>query len=259
MQFGLFGKLIEDARENKSFVLVTVVDASGSTPAKVGFRMAVYDDGTSHGSVGGGNLEHTAHQLAMELLQTGKPGFTKTFSMEKDLNMTCGGHCQLFFEPYAPWRLTIAGGGHVAQAIAPLAVSLGFVVDILDDRPEIAQVTWPEGVTVRLGDFMELSRDLKPGNRHMAMVMTYQHVKDADAAAALLEHDFAYLGVIGSRKKALGLKRQLLERGKDPGRVERLRTPVGFPIGAQTPAEIAVSVVAELIAVRSGTPLMAWT
>ncbi len=258
MQFGLFAKLIEDARENKDFVLVTVVDAHGSTPGKTGFRLAAYADGTTHGTIGGGNLEHTAVRLALELLKSGGPAFTKTFSMEKDFSMTCGGQIQLFFEPYSPWRLTIAGGGHVAQAIVPLALSAGFLVDILDDRPEIAGLAWPEGVRVRIGEFPELCAKLAVGARHCALVMTYQHLRDATAAGCLLRHDFTYLGVIGSRKKSLGLRRSLLESGVPAERVESLRTPVGVPIGAQTPPEIAVSVVAELIAVRSGMPLMPW-
>ena len=258
MQFGLFAKLVEDARENKDFVLVTCVDAHGSTPARTGFRMAVYADGTQHGTVGGGNLEHTAHQLARELLKSGQPAFTRTFSMEKDLNMSCGGQVQLFFEPYSPWRLTIAGGGHVAQAVAPLALSAGFLVEILDDRPEVADFPWPAGVRVHIGEFPALCTGLTVGARHCALVMTYQHARDAEAAACLLRHDFTYVGVIGSRKKALGMKRQLLETGISADRVEGLRTPVGIPIGAQTPAEIAVSVVAELIAVRAGLPLRPW-
>ena len=258
MQFGLFAKIIEDARENKDFVLITVVDAHGSTPGKTGFRMAAYADGTTHGTIGGGNLEHTAVQQAMALLKSGGPAFIRSFSMEKDFAMTCGGQIQLFFEPYSPWRLTIAGGGHVAQAIAPLALSAGFVVDILDDRPEIADLAWPAGVRVRIGDLPDLCANVTVGARHCALVMTYQHLRDAEAAAALLHHEFTYLGIIGSKKKALGMRRSLLESGADPARVENLRTPVGVPIGAQTAAEIAVSVVAELIAVRAGMPLLPW-
>jgi xanthine dehydrogenase accessory factor len=254
----LFGKLIEDARENKHFVLVTVVEADGSTPARVGFRMAVYADGSQHGTVGGGNLEHTAHRLSIELLRAGGPAFLRSFSMEKDLNMACGGEVRLFFEPYSPWRLTIAGGGHVAQAVAPLALSAGFLVEILDDRPEIAEAPWPVGVRVRIGALADLCAELTPGPRHCALVMTYQHVRDAEAAAGLLSHDLTYLGVIGSRTKAEGLRRALLALGTSAERVERLRTPVGFPIGAQTPVEIAVSIVAELIAVRAGRPLQSW-
>lgn len=258
MQFGLFGKLIEDARENKDFVLVTVVEADGSTPARAGFRMAVYADGSQHGSVGGGNLEHTAHRLALDLLRTGGPAFLRAFSMAADLNMACGGDVRLFFEPYTPWRLTITGGGHVAQAIAPLAQSAGFVVEILDDRPEIANAPWPTGVRVRIGDFDELCAGLDVGARHCGLVMTYQHLRDAEAAAALLRHDLTYLGVIGSRTKAERMRQTLVDAGAPADRVERLRTPVGVPIGAQTPLEIAVSVVAELIAVRSGKPLQPW-
>lgn len=258
MQFGLFGKLIEDAQENRDFVLVTVVEADGSSPARVGFRMAVYADGSQRGTVGGGNLEHTAQGIARELLRSGAPASLRSFSLEKDLGMACGGEVRLFFEPYSPWRLTIAGGGHVAQAIAPLALSAGFLVEILDDRPEIARAPWPEGVPVRIGALHDLCAELTPGPRHLALVMTYQHGRDAEAAAGLLRHDLVYVGVIGSRTKAEGLRRALLDSGAPVERVERLRTPVGVPIGAQTPAEIAVSVVAELIAVRAGRPLQSW-
>ncbi len=258
MQFTIFRKLLENLSENQDFVLITCVDTSGSTPARTGFRMIVHADGDQIGTVGGGNLEHTARRMALELLESGKPAFMKTFSMEKDLNMTCGGQCSLLFEPHSPWRLTIVGGGHVAQATAPLAASVGFLVNILDDRPEIAEHSWPEGVHVEIGDVEELCARQKAGARHAALVMTYMHKKDFEAAAALSAHPFRYFGIIGSRKKALGLKKSLMEKGVPADVVERIRTPVGVPVGAQTPAEIAVSIVAELIAIRAGESLMPW-
>ena len=259
MQFGLFEKLIEDARAQKDFVLVTVVDVQGSAPGQPGFRMAVYADGTIRGTVGGGNLEHTARRLAQEMLDSGAGPQLKSFSMEQDLGMSCGGRIQLFFEPYSPWRLTLVGGGHVAQAVAPLAQSVGFTVDVFDDRPEIAGHAWPSGVRVHIGDMEDACRQLKPGLHHCVLVMTYQHLRDAQAAAALVNHNLAYLGIIGSRRKAHMMLENLQKTGAAPERLQKVRTPVGVPVGAQTPAEIAVSVVAELIAVRAGLPLLPWT
>lgn len=259
MQFGLFEKIIEDAREQKDFVLVTVVDAQGSTPGRPGFRMAVYGDGSVRGTVGGGNLEHTALRIAQEMLVHGAGPQLHSFSMEHDLGMSCGGRIQLFFEPHFPWRLTLVGGGHVAQAVAPLAQSVGFAVEVFDDRPEIATHPWPEGVRVHIGDMVEACRRLQPGLHHCALVMTYHHVYDADTAAALVTHDLAYLGIIGSRRKAHVMLETLQKTGIAPERLQKVRTPVGVPIGAQTPAEIAVSIIAELIAVRAGLPLLPWT
>lgn len=259
MQFGLFEKIIEDAREHRDFVLVTVTDVQGSTPGQPGFRMAVYADGTIRGTIGGGNLEHTARRVAQELLSSGSGPVTKSFTMEQDLGMSCGGRIQLFFEPYSPWRLTLVGGGHVAQAVAPLAQSVGFVVEVFDDRPEIAEHPWPAGVRVHIGDMVEACRRLQPALHHCALVMTYQHLRDADTAAALVGHDLAYLGIIGSRRKAHLMLENLQRSGAAPERLQKVRTPVGVPVGAQTPAEIAVSVVAELIAVRASMPLLPWT
>ncbi|HUW40392.1 MAG TPA: XdhC family protein [Rectinemataceae bacterium] len=157
-----------------------------------------------------------------------------------------------------PERLLVLGGGHVGRAVARFAVDLGFRVTIADDRPRFAAANrFPEGVETLEGRFAELVAGFPFGPSTYALVVTPGHLSDLDCARAILGREYKYAGLIGSRRKVRMIFEQLVAEGFDRDRVEALYSPVGVDIGAETPEEIAVSILAEMIAVRHGSPALA--
>ncbi|MDA8426889.1 MAG: XdhC family protein [Treponema sp.] len=164
-----------------------------------------------------------------------------------------------FFDPVPPpERLLVLGGGHVGRAVARFAVDLGFRVAIADDRPEFASANrFPAGVETREGRFAELVAGFPFGPSTYVLVVTPGHLSDLDCTRAILGREYKYAGLIGSRRKVRMIFEQLVAEGFDRARVEALFSPVGVDIGAETPEEIAVSILAEMIAVRRGSPALA--
>jgi xanthine dehydrogenase accessory factor len=170
------------------------------------------------------------------------------------------GELRLFAEPVLPPPLVIvAGGGHVAVALAPAALAAGFQVTVIDDRPEFARPERFPGCAVICGEMPAVMEQLRPDKTTFIVLAGRSHEKDKEALRAAAQLPSAYLGMMGSRRKVMTLQKELLEAGEvTPRAMEKLRAPIGLDIGAETPAEIAVAIVAELIAVRrggSGAPL----
>lgn len=164
-----------------------------------------------------------------------------------------------FLDPVLPpERLLVLGGGHVGRAVARFAVDLGFKVTIADDRPQFAAASrFPEDVETQEGRFTEIIGRFPFGPSTYALVVTPGHLSDLDCTRAILGREYKYAGVIGSRRKVRMIFDQLISEGFDRGRVEAVFSPVGIDIGAETPEEIAVSILAEMIAVRHGSPALA--
>ena len=242
--------------EGRAFVLATVVASAGSTPQKPGSKMAVLEDGSLRGTVGGGAIELQIVEAARALLKD--PG-QKTHVLEThlthELGMCCGGRMKVFLEKYsAPARLTLFGAGHVSKAVAALALQVGFRVTVVDARSEWATSLRFPGCEVRVEDPADFARALTGGENCYFCVATHDHPLDQAVVEALLPKPSAYLGVIGSRRKAERFRMRLHAAGATPAALERLRSPMGVPIGALTPEEIAVSIVGELIRTRRHAP-----
>jgi xanthine dehydrogenase accessory factor len=170
------------------------------------------------------------------------------------------GELRIFAEPVLPPpRLIVAGGGHVALALAPAALAAGFRVTVIDDRPDFARPERFPGCTVMCGEPPVVMAELRPDATTFIVLAGRTHEKDKAALRAAVQLPCAYLGMMGSRRKVMTLQKELLESGEaTPRAMEKLRAPIGLDIGAETPAEIAAAIVAELIAVRrggSGAPL----
>jgi xanthine dehydrogenase accessory factor len=251
----VFEELLRLRRAGTPCALATVVRTAGSTPRKSAARMLVSADGAVVGTIGGGRVEKEVTEAAVALLAEGaaaRPRLLR-YHLTHELAMCCGGEMEVFLEPLVPEPpLVVCGGGHVAHAVVPLARSVGFAPIVVEDLEELgSKERFPEAVRVidsfDVGDWTDVPLD----DNTYAIIVTRDHAQDQALLEQLIGRDLAYLGLIGSRRKIEMFKQRLTVRGVDPARFARLHAPIGLAIGAQTPEEIAVSIVGELISVRA--------
>jgi xanthine dehydrogenase accessory factor len=231
--------------------LVTIVGISGSAPRKGGARMLVYPDGAIKGTVGGGEFEHRVIKIALRSIETGRP---ERFAahLTRDLGMCCGGAMEAYIEPLeATMDLVIYGSGHVGAATARLVDGLGFRVTILDEREELIEdARFGEAIhTISTHPLGRLDQ-LPWGMNAFHLVVTHSHQLDQDLVQAILPRPIGWLGMIGSRAKVAKFLIRYRAAGIDETLFAKLSAPVGLDIGAETPEEIAVSIVAELVRLR---------
>jgi xanthine dehydrogenase accessory factor len=252
--------LLEEIRSGRRTVLATVVRASGSTPRTIGAKMVVRQDGSTAGTIGGGAFEAMVTQDACDLLSAAEPEpvvrrYAFSESGENALGMACGGTAEVLLEPAgAGLRLVIFGAGHVGMALAKLAATVGFQPEIVDDRADACEAARSTG----LGIVHQCDAEHRLGVPHLdascyVAVVTRCHATDRLALRHVLREPVRYLGLIGSRRKRTVVFDQLRGDGASEAELERIRCPIGLPLGGDTPEEIAVSIVAELLQVRYRT------
>jgi len=237
--------------------LVTIVRSNGSTPQRAGAKMLVFADGRSVGTIGGGCYENDAIGRAREAIATGRPALV-SFDLNDDFvqesGLICGGQMDVYIDPIAPApALYIVGAGHVGWHLARMAADAGFRIHVIDDREKFANADrFPAAEQIEVDDIGAwLHRaDLPPSA--FAVVVTRGHTHDFEALRALAARDLRYVGLIGSRAKVARIFEALQAQGMPVECLGRVHAPIGLDIGAITPAEIAVSILAELIAVRHG-------
>jgi xanthine dehydrogenase accessory factor len=250
-----FKELAELTARRIPLVLVTVSEASGSAPGKAGGKMIVTADAT-HGTVGGGRVENAAIDHAREILGGFAEPEIQRYNVVQDLGMSCGGSMSLMYETVTPApRLVIFGAGHISQPLCVVASVAGFDVTVCDERPEwLTEDRFPDARERILAAWDDVVERANLDGQTFAASVSPGHAFDKEivkrvAAGAARPR---YMGVIGSRRKAATLKKELLEEGIDPAFVEAIHIPMGFNIGAVEPREIAISVVAELVAELRG-------
>lgn len=249
--------LSEALARGESVGLVTIVSAKGSTPQRVGAKLLVHADGRTVGTIGGGCYEHDALGKAREALRTRKSQLVRydlTDDFAADSGLICGGRMEVFIEAIEPPpHLYIVGAGHVAWHLGRLAPEIGFRVHVIDDREKFASAErFPSADEIVVDAIPEwLERTHIPATAYV-VILTRGHRQDYDAVRALANRTFRYVGLIGSRAKLAQLVKRALEEGVSPEWLRAVHSPVGLDIGAVTPEEIAVSIIAELIAVRRG-------
>ncbi|MCC7167901.1 MAG: XdhC family protein [Rhodospirillales bacterium] len=240
------------------FCVATVVEGRGSIPQIVGARAVFTQDGLTQGTVGGGRVETKCRDIARELLERPKGPATAFFhwNLARDVGMTCSGEMTLFFEVWRPelaWTVAIFGAGHVAQKLVRVLAELECRVLCIDTRPEwIARLPKSDKIVpLQVKDYVEGLASLPPGAA--VLLMTMGHHSDRPVLEALEKADppLAFLGVIGSDAKAKILKKELRERGVGPAFLKRIVCPVGDKLGNNTPGEIAIGIVAQLLRVRA--------
>lgn len=246
--------------EGRRFVLLTVVEARGFTPQKPGGRMLVDEAGETAGTIGGGAIEHACLADARELLAGGGATRMLRRQLTTELGMCCGGEMVVHLEVLeARPRLVVFGAGHVARPLARLAHDCGFAVTVVDARADWLTPERFPTATALLREPDAAAREGTWGPDDIAVVTTHDHALDQRVVQELLPRGLKFTGLIGSLAKQRKFALRLRARGYSDEQVARLRTPVGLAIGARTPEEIAVSIVAELVAVRRGaTPDRGW-
>ena len=251
-----YEQIVALEHESAAFVVVTLVEALGSTPQDTGAKMIVTAAGRHAGTIGGGRVEAQAIALAQELL--GQPAPTPTFvnwTLKGDVGMTCGGAVKLFFEPSAgagaAWPIAIFGAGHVAQALVRVLLPLPCALTVCDPRAEwLEQLPRARNLRVIPHDEPAALVPALPAHTFL-LCMTKGHTTDRPVLQrALGERDFPFVGVIGSEAKAAVLRRELVAAGLAPERAAQFHCPVGLDFGTNHPHEIALSIAAQLLAER---------
>lgn len=250
----VYAELAQLSAEGRAFVLATVIDSAGSTPQKPGTKMIVLEDGSLRGTVGGGAIEKQILEAALALFDAPESTRVIETHLTHELGMCCGGRMKVFLEKHAePARLFVFGAGHVARELALLAQKVGFRVTVIDERAGWAnRDRFAEPIALVLRDPEQVAKELDGSSHSFFCVTTHDHPLDQAVIEALLRKPGAYHGVIGSVRKAERFKMRLRAAGFTDEELGKLRSPMGLPISALTPEEIAVSIVAELIQLRRG-------
>jgi xanthine dehydrogenase accessory factor len=250
----VYQELAELQNSNRAAALCTIIRTQGSTPRHVGSKMLVYADGSIVGTIGGGEMESRVVVEALQVLEAGVPKILE-YSMsdpERGDPGVCGGHLEIFVEPIKSKPImVIVGAGHVGRAVAYLAKWLGFYVVVTDDRPAMcSHEVLPEAdqfYPITFSDFTE-EFNITPWTY---FVLTTRSVDvDVEGLPAILKSDAAYIGVIGSQRRWTTTKQKLNEIGITDEQISRVKSPIGLALNAETPEEIAVSILAEIIMLK---------
>jgi xanthine dehydrogenase accessory factor len=214
--------------------------------------MIVYENGTIYGSIGGGSVEKEVAEKAMILIGTGKPA-KFTFSLEQDLGMHCGGMMEVYIEPLNPvGKLFIFGAGHIGKALAMFARDLEFSITLFDPREEIFVDETPGKFTCINKDYFQAIQEANFDENTYIVIVSPKHIYDEEILAAVARKPHAYLGMIGSTRKVELLKKRFIEEDiLTHEELEKIDMPVGIKFKAETPQEIAISILAKLIDVRN--------
>jgi xanthine dehydrogenase accessory factor len=258
----VFVEVEEAYQRGEAIALVTILETRGSTPQKAGAKMVVGRDGRLRGTVGGGCVESEILFRAQRAIETRECEIgTYDFNAdEEESGLICGGSMKVFIEPILPPpRVYVVGAGHVAQPVAQVAKIAGFEVVVLDDRVRYAsRERFPDADEVKAGPIPELASEFAYGDNAYVVIVTRGHKEDEEALRAFIGKETAYLGLIGSVTKFEKIIKRLERDGVPRERLERVHSPIGLDLGGSSPGEIAVSIVAELLAVRyqrTGKPM----
>jgi xanthine dehydrogenase accessory factor len=250
----IYQALSDLEKNNSPAALCTVVKSEGSTPRHVGSKMLVYADGKFIGTVGGGELESRVIRAALDSLTNGSAqnlSYTMADPSRGDPGV-CGGTVEVFVEPIlSPAMVVVVGAGHVGKAVVHLAKWLGFRVAVSDDRAEFCNPDAVPGADayypVQMG---ELPEHLKINNRTYIVITSRGASVDVQGLPGLLESDPAYIGVIGSKRRWLTTVKGLKQKGVPEEKIASVHSPMGLELNAETPEEIAVSILAEVLMIR---------
>jgi xanthine dehydrogenase accessory factor len=252
----VYDKIIELREQGIPAALVTVIATKGSTPRSTGTKMIVLSDGSIFGTVGGSSVESLLIDESKTCIESGgcrRVAHNLDDAEQKDTGMICGGEMEFFIEPLlTSTQLYIFGAGHVALPLAQLAAQVGFTYTIIDDREEFAtRDRFPEAKDLMVGSLQEIARQVPFKPTDFIAIVTRSHDQDYLALREVLKKNPKYIGVIASKAKKKQIFSRLREEGFSQDLINSIHSPIGLEIEAETPQEIAVSIVAELIQVKN--------
>ena len=251
----IFAEIARLRKEGRKAALATIIQVQGSIPSYESSKILIRDDGSILGTVGGGCVEAEVWSAAQEVMREEKPRrlhFNLNAHPEYDTGLICGGSLDIFVEPIlAIPTAYIFGGGHIALYLSKVASAAGFDVVVSDDRPAFAsKERFPEALETYAGPWEEVFPKLEVNGSSYLIIVTRGHTGDLACLRWALGTPARYIGMIGSKRKFIEISKVLESEGVPAERLERVHSPIGLDIGALTPEEIAVSIVAEMIAVR---------
>jgi xanthine dehydrogenase accessory factor len=252
----LYEEILRLRRSGIKCALATIVNVRGSIPSYESAKLLVREDGSIFGTVGGGCVEAEVWSVAREVMELEKPRRLK-FDLNNDpaydTGLLCGGTLEVFVEPILPTpTVYIFGAGHVSQALSKVAVLAGFETIVIDDRETYAnRERFPEAREVIAGDFDAVCEKLEPNSSSYLIAVTRGHKDDMRVLRWAVGTEAKYVGMIGSKRKVLEIAKFLVEKeGIPAAKLAAVHAPIGLEIGAISPEEIAISIVAEMVAVR---------
>jgi len=250
----LFEEIVKMRRAGHRGALATIVHTNGSIPSYESSRMLVREDGSISGTIGGGCVEAEVWAAAKDVMQKESPRkmvFNLNNEATYDNGLICGGTLEVFVEPILPQPIVyLFGGGHVSMAVAKAAFAAGFGIAVVDDRESFAnKERFPMAQDIHTS-YEDAFEKIHPNAASYLVIVTRGHKEDMRVLAWAVRTDARYVGMIGSKRKVLSVYKALEEDGYKPEEFERVYAPMGLEIGALSPEEIAISIVAELIAVR---------
>jgi xanthine dehydrogenase accessory factor len=247
---------LEAIRQGEAAALATVIEAEGSTPRGASAKMLVHADGRTVGTVGGGGVESRVIEEATAAIAQGESRELQYRLVDEERGDPgiCGGDMRIFVEVLTPRpTLLIIGAGHIGQAVAKLGDFLGYRVAVLDERAELVTAErFPWAGALLTGGLDEQVADFSLDENCYVVMVTPHHSLDEKVLAALVGRPFAYVGLIGSQRRTAHTFERARKAGVPDEMLERVQTPIGMDIGAETPREIAVSIIGEIIAVQRG-------
>lgn len=250
----IYQELVNLMSRGEPAVLATVISSRGSAPRKASAKMLIKKDETFIGSVGGGGVEHQVSRKAIEVMKTGQPQIVHFDLSGKECvaQMICGGQMDIFLEPILPSEtLYLCGAGHIAQSTAAMGKMLGFRVVVVDPRPEFNNVDrFSDADSLVVEDYAVAIPKLNIDEDGYIIIYTPGHISDEQCLYFAVGTKANYIGMIGSKKKVREVKQRLLQKGVPQQQLDRVYAPIGIEIGAETPQEIAVSIIAEIIKVK---------
>jgi xanthine dehydrogenase accessory factor len=248
----IYEAIVRLRRWGEKAVLATIISTRGSTPRKEGAKMLVQTGGRITGTVGGGNLEYQVVKKALQLLERHESQLAHFELTNEDASqegMICGGTVDAFLEPiHALPVMFIFGGGHISLSLVRIGKMVDFRVVVIDDRPEFANAErFPEADKAISGNMTSIIPQLDINGSSYIVIVTRGHQNDSQVLEWAVSTPAAYVGMIGSRKKIHTIFSYLKSKGITQEQLDRVHSPIGLPIGAETPEEIAVSIMAEVI------------
>lgn len=248
-------KLEEIIQTGQGVALCTVVATKGSTPRKLGAKMLVQDNGSTYGqiegTVGGGAIEHLVREKALEIIGNGTPQIIEV-ALATELGMCCGGQMSVFIEPLiAKPHLLILGAGHISKALSALALQMEFDVTVADPRSELLERQEFSSQVKMIEDYTSYDLDkIKFTNNTFVVVVTHDHRQDQELVEKVLRKEFGFAALVGSKRKARLTVQRCLNKGFTKNEINRLVCPAGIELSAETPEEIALSIMAQMTQVR---------